>query len=419
MNKSKIEIKKGSSFVFLGSMNAMPMMYAWELKQRGFNVLYFVDASRDKPLSRPENHFPGVSYPYPDWIVELKLPTQMVLPYFRALYARLIMRRVLAISGQNICFFLNGFFISLAPWLARSGSVISLSHGSDLDVWANKSNANALGESFGKRSIFKFFPSQLSKRLIRKAVNAQYCGFSSSHAVVYFPKGFNEAGDQVINSLRERGVSIFERYDISFEPLRGISRNFKEFSCRLVLFSGVRFMYRTFPNGNLGYSKGNDLIIQGIAKYFRRNPRIEVHFVEKGEDVQHAKELCESLGMSSAVTWHSEMPFNKLTSLYLLSDICFDQVGPHWVGAIGAYALYLGKPLIANVSRAVDLGVFPQANPVMCVRTADEVFEALVKLEDNFFRERLSRTSKAFVEKEMGCQKLLDELLDFSDIKSA
>ena len=61
--QKKIEIDKTHLIVFLGTMNAMPMMYAWELKKLGYRVLYFVDRPQSDTLSRPENHFPEISYP--------------------------------------------------------------------------------------------------------------------------------------------------------------------------------------------------------------------------------------------------------------------------------------------------------------------------------------------------------------------
>jgi glycosyltransferase involved in cell wall biosynthesis len=410
MNR-RINLRSDELIVFLGSMNAMPMMYAWELKKRGYNVLYFVDAPIADALSRPENHFADIEYPYPEWIIEIKIPTQMILPYFSALHAKVLLQKIRAISKNRIsCFVLNGFFISLAPWLKSHGQVVALSHGSDLDVWANKSQALGLANSFCRRSLFKLFPRWISKKLIVKAVENQYLGFCESQAVVYFPTGFNDAGDEVLGSICEKGVSVVERYDVSFEPLKNVSVQFKEPGQKTVIFCGVRFLYRTFPDGNSGYSKGNDVIIRGLAKYLERNKNIEIHFVEKGEDVSYAKTLCSDVGLDGVALWHKEMPFKELINLYSQSDICFDQVGEHWIGAIGAYALYLGKPLVANVATAVNLKVFPVENPIMSVKTDADIFRALVKLEDIEFRRRISHESKLFVKKHMGAEKALETL---------
>ena len=44
-----------------------------------------------------------------------------------------------------------------------------------------------------------------------------------------------------------------------------------------MIFSGVRFLYRSFPGGNDEYAKGNDLIIRGLAKYYKKNRNIEFY----------------------------------------------------------------------------------------------------------------------------------------------
>ena len=58
------------SAVFLGNMNAMPMAYALDLRERGWDVTYFVDSRATDKLPRPELKFPSIGYPYPSWIVE-------------------------------------------------------------------------------------------------------------------------------------------------------------------------------------------------------------------------------------------------------------------------------------------------------------------------------------------------------------
>jgi glycosyltransferase involved in cell wall biosynthesis len=373
--------------------------------------MYFVDARKKDLLSRPEHHFPDIRYPYPPWIVEMVLPSQMLLPLFPRLFAALYQWRIGRMTKRKVgCVVLNGFFTSLAPYLTVCKRMVALSHGSDLDLWASTRNAEVLSRSFTNRSIFKYFPSIVARRMIKFVLMRQYSGYTKSDTVVYFPIGFNVEGDHVVRQLIDRGVRYAPRYDISFEPLRGQPRGFKHPSEKLELFSGVRFLFKTLPDGNAGYSKGNDLIIEGIAKYFSRNPNIRVHFVEKGEDVRYAKEYCNRLGLEKVVVWHKEMPFRELLALYQISDICFDQLGKHWIGAIGGYALWLGKPLIANPECAVRSGVWPVDNPVCAARTAEDICEWLTKLERPELRRELSEASQEFAERYLTPMKTLDSV---------
>lgn len=401
----------GGPIVFMGSMNAMPMMYAIELKKKGYDVLYFVDDPLSNKLNRPENHFVDINYPYPDWIIEIKIKTQMFLPFFRYFFARYLSKKVSKRRRKMPqVYVLNNFFISLIPFLKATSSKIALSHGSDLHSWADVDGADNLAESFHKYSLFKFMPKRIAKKLIKIAVSRQFEGLKAADKAIYFPYGFNSSGDKVIDKLRKSGVECHERYDISFEPLKTQSREVKVAGDRLVVFSGVRFNYQTFSEGNAAYSKGNDIIIRGLAKFYRTHKELVVHFVEKGPDVDNAKLLCKQTGLESAVVWHKEMKFTELLDLYAQSDICFDQVGKHWIGAIGGYALWLGKPLIANDCLPVGVGFWPKKNPICSAGTADEIYEWLLRLTEESFRIEISKESKKFAEDYMAPEKLLNDI---------
>ena len=413
----KIRLNKDEVIVFLGSMNAMPMAYAIELKKLGYEIIYFVDAPKKHALSRPECHFPDIAYPYPSWVVEFVLPSQILLPLFPKIFAALYQWKIRRLTEKKIGgYVLNGFFSSLAPFLFGDAKKVGLSHGSDLDVWANIAVADALAKSFKERSIFRYLPEGVSRILIKYIIEKQYIGYVKTDAVVYFPVGFNEAGDQVVRRLLDSGVQYIPRYDASFVQLAEQPREYKNSTEILEILSLPRFLFKTFPEGNMGYSKGNDIIIAGIAKYYSRNKSIRVHFIEKGEDVQCAKEICRQFNIEDIVHWHKEMPFKDLLLLVRDSDVCFDQVGCHWIGA-GVYAMYLGKPLIANADPVVHSGVWPVDNPVCSASTPDDVYDWLVKLENSDYRKMVSEKSKQFVEFQMSPLKMLNSLFDIITIK--
>jgi glycosyltransferase involved in cell wall biosynthesis len=410
--------KNGGPIVFLGGMNAMPMMYAIELRKKGYDVLYLVDVPISNTLSRPENHFAEIKYPYPQWIIEFPLRTQIFLPLLRKFYAKKIMNCISNIRDKHPqVYFLNGFFFSLAPFLNQESNKISLSHGSDLDSWCDVKGANELSKNFKKQSIFKFMPKLVVSKLIKLIVNRQYLGLENSNVIIYFPKGFNSNGDRVLRSLKEKGIKSLGRYDISFEPLKQTPRKFKENSQngKLVLLSCVRFTFKTFTEGNIDYNKGNDLIIYGISKFYKENPNIEIHFVEKGPDVNEAKRICTQEGLDPVVVWHKEMTLFELLKLYQMSDICFDQVGSHWMGAIGAYALWLGKPLITNCDLPVKVDWWPKVNPICEAANSEQVYQQLIKLSDNGYRKHISDESKVFADKFLSPAQLLHSLFNVSE----
>lgn len=414
---SKVRIAKdGGPIVFIGGMNAMPMMYAIELKRMGYEVLYIVDRPRRDVLSRPENHYPEISYPYPEWVIEMVIPSQIMVVYLKAVFAKMIkllVRRKSTKPPQAVI--LNGFFISLSSALWGNVPVIALSHGSDLDTWAFRGSIKLLQKSYDNKSVFKYTPRKIASWLIEVAVNRQFDGFAASNMVVYFPKGFSLIGDKVLDELRALDTEIVHRFDISFDPLRGQARGLNNTSkAKLVIFSGVRFLYQSIDDGNAGNNKGNDVIIRGIAEYYQHSKNIEVHFVEKGPDVDAAKNLCSELGIADIVVWHKEMPFVELLALYQLSDICFDQVGHHWIGAIGAYALWLGKPLIANVSNLLHSLNIKEPPPIFNCATPNEIVGALRYLTNPGNRDVVSKQSMEFAEKYLGPFKSMNEIFSFS-----
>jgi glycosyltransferase involved in cell wall biosynthesis len=405
-------MKTNDIYIFMGNMNSMPMMYARELKSRGSSVFFFVDAKKNNYLCRPEATFSDIKYPYPEWIIEKVVLGQLVVALFPkifSIYYRYIFRRIIG-RQNNSHYVLNGFFVSLAPYLKKTGKVTCLSHGSDLDTWADIKGLPTLQVSFRNRSFLKFLPSIIAKSFISLAVKNQLKGFECAKSILYFPKGFNSKGDKVIQYLEYIGVNHIPVRGFSSSSLIGGCRDFRKNSNKLVIFSAVRFIFHTFPDANPEYNKGNDIIIKGLAKFVQSYKNIEIHFVEKGEDVDLAKELCRNLDLSPYVIWHKEMSFIELLNLYEASDICFDQVGTHWIGAVGGYALWFGKPLIANVSREVAAGVWPQKNPVLQASNEDDIFLALVHLTSEENRKAISDASKKFFDDYLDFSHVVDEL---------
>jgi glycosyltransferase involved in cell wall biosynthesis len=397
--------------VFLGGTNAMPMMYAMELKDAGHEVLYFVEASQTDTLNRPESHYQQISYPYPDWIIEHRISSLMTIPLFPFFYASRISSIVKKkLNGNADIYFVNGFFVALAPLLKSESYKVFLSHGSDLDVWCNTDFADQLASTFANRSIYRYLPRYLSKLLIKQVVKTLFWGAGKCQRIVSFPKQFSVNGDLVLTKLAAKGCQVYERFDISSKPLLGQARGYKRQQGALEIFCGTRFLFSSFSEGNVEENKGNDSIIVGLGLFYKQYKNISVHFVEKGPDVQKAKQLCSEHGIDSVVVWHREMALPELLKLYKSADICFDQVGKHWIGAIGAYALWLGRPLIANVERAVKNGFWPKDHPVYQASTPNEICEHLLLLTREDVREEISEFSMLFAETYFSPTKLLMQL---------
>jgi glycosyltransferase involved in cell wall biosynthesis len=389
----------------------MPMAYALNLKRRGFDVLCVVDAKPEDKLCRPEFHYPEILYPYPNWIIEFRLPSQILLACFPRILSLILTKKIRSHTDKKIgTIFLNGFFASLASHIFSGVKKIGLSHGSDLDVWADVDRSQELSINF-RRSFFKYIPLKFTSTIIKRIVERQLKGYIDCVAILYFPRGFNSAGDKVVSKITCQGVDYIQRYDASFVQLEHRFRKHVSDE-KMKILSLVRFTYLTFPEQNFGYNKGNDIIIEGIAKYKKLNPNIEVHFVEKGEDVDAAKNLCRYLEIDNIVTWHKEMPFQDLVDKIMEVDICIDQVGSHWIGA-GVYAMKLGVPLIANTYPAIKSGVWPDKNPVLNSKNPEDVCFSLKSLEDERKRRVIGEESNKFITEIMSIDHTLEKIFDF------
>ncbi len=392
---------KNKNIIFLGGMNAMPMMYAVELRKRGMDVQYLVDADKNDTLSRPEFHFPDINYPYPEWIKEFKVPSLLLVSVLPFLFYK-IFSGILNIDAATHVF-LSGPYISLGPYFKKNNvSVQHLTYGADLDFFCNKSKIKTLQDEFCNKSFTRYLPRFLTNRIIAGSVSNHVKGAECADNLICFPKGFSESGDEVIDYLESVGVRYLPRFDISLEILKGIDYSFRSGRSVITLLCATRFHYFN----RVGENKGNDLIIKGIAlflEYSKKGARII--FFNKGPDLDRAKKLCVDLGIDRHVEWIDPVPMKKLVDYYLESDICFDQVGDHWISAVGVYALLLGKPTIANSEKLEK--IFPN-NPICNAKTPEDIAQHLLFLVDEGNRRQVSEKSYAFANKSFSPEQVID-----------
>ena len=352
----------------------MPMVYAKLLREFGFDVKYIVDVPKENTLSRPECHFEDISYPYPSWIKEIVT----LRPSIRALLPRYLLKSILDEVKDFDVYFLCDWYISLAPFLPESSKIIILPHGADLDTWCNLKKANYVSR-VGAFSWLWFLKKFVARRVIRNMRR----GLFRANAVTYFPKGMNSDGEEVLVELPDTCEMVIRRYDINTALPQSVKRKFRDTTDRLTICSAVRFDFVCVEGGENKYLKGSDVIIKGISKFARSTSiPIKVIFFNKGRDVDGAKRLCHGEGIGNIVEWCDPLPFLDLLQVMNDSDICFDQVGNHWIGAVGAYSLLLGKPLIANYRPEVMDNHFRGFNPICQATTVDDVFNHLVRLSD-------------------------------------
>jgi glycosyltransferase involved in cell wall biosynthesis len=160
--------------------------------------------------------------------------------------------------------------------------------------------------------------------------------------------------------------------------------------------------------------KGVDIILKGVAEYvnLKRMP-IEFNIVEKGKDIKLAKKICSETGLNDFIVWHKEMSFINLLNLYEKSDICFDQVSSSWLGAIGCYALYLGKPLIANSRHDIFSNLWNGSSPVCEATNTIDIVNWLIALESIELRKNVGAESRIFAEQKLSPKTVIDAINNY------
>jgi glycosyltransferase involved in cell wall biosynthesis len=351
---------------FVGSMNAMPMAYALKFRRDGHDVRYVVEAECENHLMRPEHHYASeIPYPYPPWVLEIPWVGTLVryttLPWSNRDAVR-------AMADRDIVF-LNDYGIALAPWMSRKALRVALSSGADIDLLCRWEVARTFASGRPRKWLDPArFPLQLWRTYLQR-------------------RGLKRAGGL---------PRLVERFDVNFDAA-GVRRlPLVRRPLRKVLVP-VRFKL-VFPKAGAIEYKGNDLILCALARYRQRQPQLEIHVFEKGDDADLAlaRQLCRDLGLENCVMWHKTMPLARLMELYADCDICFDQVGSHWMGAVGCYALYMGRPLIANARPDVFDRIWGPDPPILNAKTVDEIHAQLVRCEDFAFRERIAERGHAF-----------------------
>lgn len=397
---------------FIGGVNAMPMGYALKFLKAGYDVKYIVESDSENYLMRPEHQYSAdIIYPYPDWINEIQVPYTLIGHAFprktyQAIYSKFSDRDVI---------FLNDFGLALAPFLPPNAKLIALCSGSDLDVFCSYRAVWSYAITIRRKWLI---PIVYTFGILR-AFN-QRRGLKKCSAISYFPKGLNKIGDDIINEITNNNpkISLIPRYDVNFN---GTGIKFHPIARRFLkkILVPVRFNINPVTGSSFEY-KGNDLIIEALAKYKLRNKAIEIKFFLKGPtpDITIAKKMCEELGLSENVEWLNPMPLPELLQHYYDCDICFDQVGSHWMGAVGLYALYSGRPLIANARPDVFRKMWGDETPILQASSIDEIYEHLVRCEDFEYRQDVSKKGHEFAVAHLDTEAVYIKLAAFINTKN-
>lgn len=367
---------------FLGNANNYPFMLARALRRAGHEVLFVLN--QRSLLNRPEHRYDDLTPADAAWILdagELEGTERFQFLPKSPLRDRIIDR----LSACDAVVF-NHAALSLANLVGRPH--IALLTGTDVQDLADP---RYVRQADG-------FPT-VTRTWLEDAIARQRAGIATAVAVSVFFRGLVPRHDATLDGL---GLGPDRRFFCWMTDPQYIRATPPPGNDVVRIFNLARLTWKRVGEGEFTEDhKASDVMILGLGEFCRRHPDVglDVRLVEKGSQVAEAKELVQSCGLSSRVTWLKEMTQRDVLEEYAQADIVFDQMGLSLVAMGGLDAMALGRPLIANARPDVLRHYVPDP-PVCQAATADEVVAQLERLVLNRAeRERIGRESRAYVER--------------------
>ncbi|KKR01678.1 MAG: hypothetical protein UT24_C0003G0085 [Candidatus Woesebacteria bacterium GW2011_GWB1_39_12] len=146
--------------------------------------------------------------------------------------------------------------------------------------------------------------------------------------------------------------------------------------------------------------KGNDLLIRAFARYVKRNPRALLRMVEwyqSPEDLWASKRLIQDLEIANKCEWISVQPKSRLVNLYRDSTAIFDQFVFGAFGTTCPEGLSCGVPVVGYAKPNLWLQYHETMPPVLNASTENDIYEAMLSLEDEATRKRFGQEGRQWV----------------------
>jgi glycosyltransferase involved in cell wall biosynthesis len=374
---------------FFGNQNNYPFTLARAIRRRGHEVLFFIDLAAQ--LHRPEYRFDDIAYPYPPWVRDVS-----PFPYPRYAIPNPKRSRILRELNRCDAVVLNNLSPTFLPELDVPGIVLLT--GADLDYFSNLRSLNDPFKIIGRKPAFFWnlvIPPAM-RMLNRRVIPAQREALRRAVAVSYFWKGIAPHGDRIMEGLVDDDRRIFFMMaDLDQIPYEAPRNNDP-----LRVFCATRFIWkRPLPPGfNDIDDKGSDVMIHGIAEFFRQTGvRLNIRLVRKGMHHPELAQLAEQVGIADQITWLDEMDQKAVRFEFRECDFVFEQFGTSLVGMAGLDALATGRPVIADGRPEIIERAIGAPSPILQAKTPAEVAAQMRKLLDPAVREEIGRRSREHV----------------------
>jgi hypothetical protein len=391
---------------FLGNANNYPFILARALQRLGQEIVFILMGDQTCPLDRPENRYPDLGPPYPEWIVDA---SPLDLWNYEAKLPRL--ENVLRILRGCDAVVLNHQALCLAPGINRP--TIALLTGTDI-------------LTLGKYEVVDHMVNYPGRTYVKevelfylKRVFAQRLGIRSAFLVIFFPPGTIPQGDAILAGL---GVQDSQRLSLKMVEVASLLPVPPPLNNPVRFFCATRLTWdKSHPPfyTDIDY-KGSDIMVRGLGMFARMRPDIslDIHLVKKGAHVTETMELAEAEGLGPCVTWHEEMSQMEIWEQFKRSDIIFEQLDTSDIGMAGLDAMAMERPVIGHERYRASQSGANQPSPVCEASTPEEVCAQLQRLVlDTEERHRVGKASRRYVESnfsaDLAAQTVMDRLTTF------
>ena len=131
------------------------------------------------------------------------------------------------------------------------------------------------------------------------------------------------------------------------------------------------------PERNPHLEKGNDRLIEGLARLFHERPGAAAVFVKWGATLDSTQSLLRDRGIAGRVHWIDPVPGPALARYMAAADVVADQFYLGAFGAITPRALGLGTPALLHLDVDVHQWAFAEAPPVINASAPEEIAGSL------------------------------------------
>ncbi len=185
----------------------------------------------------------------------------------------------------------------------------------------------------------------------------------------------------------KNGIFIPPSWDTSFFKPDESSRN--EFGDNFIIFHPANLEWRL---------KGNDILINGFAKFVKDYPNSILIIVDRGIDSKKSHDLVSKLDIEKNVKFvPGPLNSTELLRYYNSADVVADQFVLGALGSIGWETFSCAKPLLAYVNEEQYSQVYGESPPITNASTSSMVNQQLHKLLDNKFRKELGSKSHSWI----------------------